>query len=590
MSKQTLSAEEQHILDKFYAKLDNIQECETSTQTEISDWDNSSYEFRLIISIENNSLSVLGSDYIRDKFINYIDFVKDYLNKRLKNITNYLLIANYNYFLYCLTRHNKYGEQAIEQYNQLFLLYIENSDKTDLNRYYQRLLEVIINLTQSTKYKMEKFKELIHNILKEPKINNRKKTRIIDSISKTTLFKIKEIDYLSELCCNLAKKETDYNFIEINLQLGLQISKRLQNTEMQRIFNELLGDNEYKKIKLYDGKPENIIIPHNNSYSFIKIIQYYKNSKNEKKRDKAILEYNLNKKNCKTLKINSLGKTKKETEKQTIVEKWFFSIISSSTKQIILHLIIGDNLMFITDEYLEKYAEKNKNNIIYKFFPPKWIDINNNVNEVDVKENLKFQFYSSSLLKTIDFVSKIIMISIANKKLSYKKLSKFLHNDFYFGKESIFTRNDKSLSYTWFSMIDIGLKSFFKQCKLLQKNKEPDWRFSIDFLSLKFEGILRDIICLVGVITKVDNKGNTTDMLLDDLLRSNSINKIFSKDDLNLFQYTFTRKGLNIRHNVAHSFYKPQDYKSFNAVLVFLCILRLSKFNISDIQNQSIKM
>ena len=127
------------------------------------------------------------------------------------------------------------------------------------------------------------------------------------------------------------------------------------------------------------------------------------------------------------------------------------------------------------------------------------------------------------------------------------------------------------------------LRVSFEQCKILQKNQHPDWRFVIDFLSLKFEGILRDIVGLTsGLITKVDNKGNTTDMLLDDLLRDKSITKLFTTDDVNLFKFTFTSKGFNIRNNVAHSFYKPNDYTQFNAVLVLLSVLRLGKFNFSN--------
>jgi hypothetical protein len=574
-----LSSEEQNILDKFYIEIEKIEECIPLIQPDIPDWSKVSSELQLIICIESNSLSKLNPDNIRQIFNDRIDSVKEYLNKRIQNTHNYLLKAKYNHFLYCLTRNNQYGNQAIEEYQQTLALYLNNPNQENINLNFQDILNIIIRLTETSKYKTEEFKKQIHNYLKDFKIYYRIKTRIIDSISKTTLFKIKELDYIPELCCDLAKNEIKHRFIEINLQLGLNIAKRLQNTEMRRAINELLGDNEYKNIRLYDGKPEDIVNPHYNSASYIKIIQYYKNANNGKKRDKAVLEYNGNKKNCKLLKIKSTVKTENEGELQKMLEKLFFSIVSSSTKRIIYQLILGNNLMFLRDEQLEEYANHNKDKVGSQLFKPKRIDANNNVKDVEVKEHLRFQLYSLSLSKTINFASDIIMTSFANKKLSYNKVAKILCGNF-FGQEMIITRNDQDISYTWFSMIDIGLKSLFEQCKLLLKNKEPDWRFSIDFLSLKFEGILRDMVGLIGgVITKVDDKGNTTDMLLDDLLRSDSINKIFNKDDINLFQYTFTSKGHNIRNNVAHSFYKPQDYTMSNAVLVLLCILRLAKFN-----------
>ena len=67
-------------------------------------------------------------------------------------------------------------------------------------------------------------------------------------------------------------------------------------------------------------------------------------------------------------------------------------------------------------------------------------------------------------------------------------------------------------------------------------------------------------------------------MLLDDLLRTNACKELFTEEDRNLFYYTFTNKGLNIRNYVAHGFYMPQDYSTYNAILVFLCVLRLVRF------------
>jgi hypothetical protein len=73
-------------------------------------------------------------------------------------------------------------------------------------------------------------------------------------------------------------------------------------------------------------------------------------------------------------------------------------------------------------------------------------------------------------------------------------------------------------------------------------------------------------------------------MLLDDLLRTESFAKLFSDEDKDLFTYTFTNEGYNIRNNVAHGFYLPCDYTAFKATLVLLCVLRLVRFD-NDIMN-----
>jgi len=582
-----LSIEEQNILYDFYLKLENIEKVISFIQPDISDWSKASSELRLKVWIETNSLTKLDSDDIRQRFKEYKDSVIEYLNERIETTRNYLLKARYNHFLYCLTRNNQYGNQAIEEYQRTLLLYINNTKQENIYLNFQDVFEIIISLTKSTKYKTEELKEQVHNYLKDFKIHGRIKTYIIDSISETILFKVKELDYIPELCCALAKKEIKHRFIKINLQLGLGIARKLENTIMQRTINELLGDNEYKNIKPYDGKPESMLIPHQNRSVYKKIILYYKNAHNVEKQDKAILEYNANKRNCKWPKINVIGKAENEEEKQKMLEEVFYSIIDSSTQNIIYQLVFGNKLLFISDESLEKHADENKNRILFQEFDLSCIDLNNNEKSEKVRDFLRFELYYKCLPIPVNLAFNIIITSSEAKKLSYKNMAKVLCSDLFFGQELFVTRNGHNLPYNWFSMIDIGLKSFFEQCSLLIKNKQPDWRFSIDFLSLKFEGILRDMVGLIdGVITKVDKDGNTTDMLLDDLLRSDSIKKVFNKDDINLFQYTFTSKGCNIRNYVAHSFYKPQDYTRFNTVLVLLCVLRLAKFNYTRIQNQ----
>lgn len=578
MNVKTLSLEEQNIFNNFYLKLEKIEECFVLIQLDNFDWNIASDELRLMLSIEYNSLSKLNVDHIQGIFNDRKAVVEEYLNERINETQNHLLKAKYNHFLYCLTKYNLFGNKAIEEYQKTLDLYINNQTQEGVSINFQDVYDIVVHLTNSTTYKVEEFKKQTRNYLNNSFIHSRIKTYIITSISNSTLFKVTELNYIPKLCCELAKNENKHRFIEINLQLGLDIAKKLQNSEMQKTINEQLGDNEYKNIKQYDGKIESIVIPHQNRQVYKKIIQYYKHANNINKHDKAILEYNENKKNCKLLKFFS--KIENSEEKKRIYEELFFSIINSSTKNILYQLILGNNLMFIPDEYLEKYAEENKNNYIYKFFKLNRIDINNNEKDIEAKEHLRFQLYSLSLSDVLLFYYNVIMKSFAIKKFSYNKVAKELSSNLFFGPELTITRNDQNLLYTWFTMIDIGLKSFFEQLNLILKNKQPDWRFSIDFLSLKFEGILRDIVGLLSsIITKLDKKGNTTDLLLEDLLRSDSLDKVFNKDDINLFQYTFTSKGYNIRNNVAHSFYKPQDYTWYKATLVLLCVLRLAKYN-----------
>jgi len=133
--------------------------------------------------------------------------------------------------------------------------------------------------------------------------------------------------------------------------------------------------------------------------------------------------------------------------------------------------------------------------------------------------------------------------------------------------------------YNWLELIKPGLQQFFENFKKEIINEEKsNWILCIDSLSTKFEGILRDYIILSGgCVTKYKND-NIQESLMGDLLQNNITIKDFQKDK-KFFEYIFSDKGVNLRNNVSHSFYKPDDYNIKKAILILICILKLSKYN-----------
>lgn len=573
-----LSIAEQNMLDSLYSELKTVDELFNFPINKIPSLETISNELLSIISIEYNAQLRFTFEQLQDRFGQKRDEVEEYLIDRITKTSNIFLQVRYYHFLYVFTRNNKYGENAIPLYQTILMRYINDPEIGYNVLRFQDILEIIIEITESIKFKKDDLKSQIHGYLQNSNFHYKLKTRIIQSLKKAKLFKIVELDYLPNLCCNLSIMNTDPNFVEMILLLGLDFARKLKDVRSLKLINEMLGDNEYRNIKVYDGEAKNILIPHYNSNSYKKIIYYYRNAKQKDKLNKALLEYTANKRHCKLLKMSVSVERKNYDQMCKLLDEVFLSIISSSFKSIVFELILGRSLMFIPDSYIEKYAEENKNSLTYQLFTQTVIDINNNDKHVDIKERLRSEYYMMTLSETLNFTFRIIMASIENRKLSYKKVATVLDKTF-FGRELIISRNEEDITYTWFSLVDIGIKSFFDQCNLIQKGKSADWRFAVDFLSLKFEAILRDIVGLLGgVITEVDDNGNSKELLLDKLLSSPVLMKVFNADDMNLFKYALTNKGYNIRNNVAHSFYKLQDYDMGKAVLVLLCILRLAKF------------
>ena len=134
----------------------------------------------------------------------------------------------------------------------------------------------------------------------------------------------------------------------------------------------------------------------------------------------------------------------------------------------------------------------------------------------------------------------------------------------------------------WFSQIDYGVEALIKQYNRFLQGKETDWRIPTDMLSIRFEGILRDMVGDYGNITNVGKNNSTSQILLDRLLKEARTQGVFRDEDVDFFEYVFTSNGHNIRNDVAHAIYIPQDYGILQATMVFLCVLRLTTFRAKE--------
>lgn len=569
------------MINKLYSYLENKTDIDFLPMDIYPKLERITDEEHFIFSVESNVQLQLEKGHIRKMFGNKQDKTEKYILNRIENTSNPLLKARYNQFLWTLNSNNQFCEKAIDEYQtmlKLFLLII-NEEKSIHN--FNGIFEIIVELSIKIKYELPELQQQTITYLISNSTPNRLKTYILTLISKVKLMKNKDIEFTPQLCIDLANSETDYNWIKINLDLAfiyVQKHSKLNNLKLH-IF-ELLGDNEKSRIKEYDGKPESLVIPHQNQEVYTTMMEYYKLSKNQMKLDETTKIHNSNKRNLKYLKLSA--KVERSKEEVTLINSLFNSIVNGTSQMIILDLCLGLRFPFIPNKDIELAAKESIEKYYYlKMMKTAVVDENKNSREMDTFTHQKFQFYGIAMEVNIMFIIDLILSSIESKKLSNSKLTNFLNKHTFFGQELKFSRADEvDISYTPFEQIDFALKSFFQQCNNLKLGKRQDWRIPIDIFSLKFEGILRDIIGLAcGVITKVDNKGNTSDMLLDDLLRCDCFSTIFDEEDRNLFLFTFTNKGFNIRNNVAHSFYKPQDYTIYKAVLVLISILRLAKFN-----------
>lgn len=119
----------------------------------------------------------------------------------------------------------------------------------------------------------------------------------------------------------------------------------------------------------------------------------------------------------------------------------------------------------------------------------------------------------------------------------------------------------------------------------LNPNERPNLVLPIDSLTLKMEGMLRDLCEFSGVATffqTSDKKGRpiVREKDLHALLYEDKIKELFDEDDLLLFKYLLVEKaGLNLRHRIAHSLLYFQEYNLDIMHLLIIALLRIGKYD-----------
>ena len=310
-------------------------------------------------------------------------------------------------------------------------------------------------------------------------------------------------------------------------------------------------------------------------------MQYYQKAGNEEKLRYATSKYNENKVGIRFFNIEE--KRELPQEFVNFINRLFKSINESDSKTILNFLSNHNDLFYLTDSKLKELWESTERNKPFYMLHMNAVrcDINNNIRTVSHEELFKYQGYTVYLSNTVKWIIHILSTAIENKKISYSIVKKILLRQTEFGRKWVINRNGQEFNFCWFEKIDSALKDFFIQYNKELKGQPSDWSNVINSLTIQFEGILRDSIRVYnGETSRIvgSNKENIAEMLLDDLLRTEACKVLYSDEDRNLFYYTFTNKGYNIRNDVAHGFYLPHDYTSYKAIIVFLCILRLVRY------------
>lgn len=575
------------MIDDFYRKIETQYEIEGHSLNFVSYLDDLSETDRVFVRYEFLALNNFEADSFRKEIEETKKTLIDYLIKRDQETGNPHLLARYNHFLFYVTRNNSFVAKTIKYYQQVLSYYLEIYNQDSHALHFSNVLGVIISICTRCKVNEDSIKAQVNNYLTDSTLSSEIKTFILENIRDCKLFKGKELAVYPKQCIDLARVEDNGNIKERLLNLAIVFSRKTTNAELFKVANGLLGDFEYDN--LYPDDETNMAISHLNENTYKKIVNYYKAAGQKEKQTKAIKDLEENKKNHQYIKIQSKVPRKDAEQTNKLITEHLESLLENAPEGL-AHTLCFDNGSLLFPPYSkiqECVKEGMKQTTYHQFFESKFVDINGNISSIPheiVGEHQFFHIWAQN--NTFPFIITLLGRAIQDKKMSYSAVRRYLQKTA-FGIQLETRRGNKMLSYNWFSLVDIGIKEFFKQFTAFINGKNVDWRFTIDFLALKFEAILREILQNTGgEITKVRDNGDTELKLLDDLLTSPILKEIFNEDDIFLFKHTFTKVWWNIRNDVAHGLCKPFDYTLSKAILVLLCILRLNKVTAYMVNNQ----
>lgn len=499
-----------------------------------------------------------------------------YCTQRLTETHNQHLLARYNHALLVMTRNNLYAIGAIDAYSKVANLYLKKSnDDFEFIDTVKVLLELCISYNKA---KIAEIVAYLQNVL-EQGYSNRLKTSILGILSGEKIFKAKDIQNLPDKCLDLYNEIEDRNWKERALEIGLTLSQRLNDNEKIHIFAELLGDITLLDIQQYDGV--NMAISHLNEIVYQKAISYYKLAKNEDKVRATTLRFEENRTHHQYLRIPIHTKA----DNRELFVKSLNQLVRETLEKSLLEILypickFNHSSLLITNEQIEDLASKTDDFYYTSCFEAVSVDKWGNKHPtthkaVCIRDSFCIWFRQSTLL----YIPILLCNCMKYKKQNINQFRGALKKSGLFASIPV----KRSGGYVHIPLYDIvgkGLEDFIRQNnESFKDNPKVDWRFSIDFLTPKFEFIIRSIASILDIpVVKTQKDGEIQFITLEKILSDPKLKDVFNDDDILLFKHTFTKDGMNVRNNIAHGLYLPEDYTQEIAVLVFLSVLRLCKY------------
>jgi hypothetical protein len=518
----------------------------------------------------------------------------EYLITRLNTTNHPKLKAQYAQILWCTKKHNKYAEIAIDSYLELVSIYEQEYDNQDKHKFAEEISEAIINAYSIARR--------INDRVEEIKVELK---RLIQKFSLDTPFCAADLiefmlkhkkgftkqDFvgLDEFCRQKAESSKCDSWTAIKfLALGKRVDEKLDNQSYNW---------DRRIAQHYENRMQQVETAPLVALDFcMEAIKHYQQIGDDKKLTELQQRY------AKFRGAVELSSSETEVDITEIVKackEFAKQIVKHCTSDdIIGYFISGKDLLPTYQQIEESVQEQIKQSptahLLSKSIrdergnPTQHFDSNEEKQYFDILDGYRRQLhlYNRHLIREVFFEA------ILAEKLNFKILMGFITKHCWYGKE--FARqlpNNQTIQFSWLDLIAPALREYFRQINFYFENRTanvPNFVLSLDSLTLKIEGLLRDLCQLTNVVTskqKLDKSKRTIvyEKDITALLHDDAIKTRFDQDDILFFKFLLTEQwGFNLRHNIAHCLMSSEAYHLDCMHLVILALLRLGRYDFTQ--------
>lgn len=525
---------------------------------------------------------------------NFNEKTFEYLQERLHSTENVLLKSRYSTILWnSPKKHGKYAKIAVDSFIDLIKIYESKDKKEDKKNYDIDIVETVKNaykIALQSKYKVNESKSEIKRLINQFKIGNSlwRLSLVELMLDDRRNFTKNDFNGISDVLWKLSKsliKSNDIHGAIKVLEIGVKVENRVSEGKYDWLM-EIAKSYEIL-METAESKGDSTAI-----YFCEKSLEYYKKTEEEIKISGMEKKYN-SLKNLQKLKKIEAPVDLSETFKR--IRKFVKDLMKEDSNKVIKYLMYSNHILPKRRE-IEKFIEELHEHSIQKISPVAVLDQSGYVAQrFSEPDEIKYhailgQFKNELEIYTINLLNEIFLTAIVENKLSYDILWNYLIDNSWFGKTIQKSVNNETIKYNWLDVISPSLYEYFYQMDyyLLNPSTPPNLVLVIDSLVLKIEGLLRDICQNSGITTFYQtqdkkNRNITREKDIDALLREDPIEDLFTEDEILFFKFLLVEKaGYNLRHKIAHSLLRHDEYYVGIAHLLLLILLRLGKFDFKE--------